>query len=128
MEDYPEDEFVKRVDALAAELPEGSPVALFERAAALDSTGHSDLAVSRYQRSLDIYARRLLETRVTAHTLAVPGATLYYEVQGTGPVLLLLPGGGGDAAIFDVIAAPLAARYTVVTVDPRGYSRSRLDG
>jgi pimeloyl-ACP methyl ester carboxylesterase len=65
---------------------------------------------------------------MTPHTLAVPGASLYYEVQGAGPVLLLLPGGGGDAAIFDVIAAPLAERYTVVAVDPRGYSHSVLDG
>ena len=61
-------------------------------------------------------------------SLPVPGATLYYEVQGAGPVLLLLPGGGGDAAIFDVIAAPLAEHYTVVAVDPRGYSHSVLDG
>jgi pimeloyl-ACP methyl ester carboxylesterase len=63
-----------------------------------------------------------------SHTLSVPGASLYYEVQGAGPVLLLLPGGGGDAAIFDVIAAPLAERFTVVAVDPRGYSHSVLDG
>lgn len=32
-------------------------------------------------------------------TLDVPGATLYYEVCGAGPVLLLLPGSGGDAAV-----------------------------
>jgi len=31
---------------------------------------------------------------MTSHTLPVPGASLYYEVQGAGPVLLLLPGGG----------------------------------
>jgi len=63
-----------------------------------------------------------------SQTLSVPGATLYHEVRGAGPVLLLLPGGGGDAAIFDVIAAPLAERFTVVAVDPRGYSHSVLDG
>ncbi|WP_378729513.1 alpha/beta fold hydrolase [Nocardia brasiliensis] len=60
-------------------------------------------------------------------TLKVPGATLYYEVRGSGPVLLLLPGSGGDAAVFDPIAEPLAEHFTVVTVDPRGYSRSVLD-
>lgn len=63
-----------------------------------------------------------------SQTLSVPGATLYYEVRGAGPVPLLLPGGGGDAAIFDVIAAPLAERYTVVAFDPRGYLHSALDG
>ncbi|MBP2708142.1 alpha/beta hydrolase [Microbispora sp. RL4-1S] len=60
-------------------------------------------------------------------TLAVPGASLYYEVRGRGPVLLLLPGGGGDAAVYDGFADALAEHYTVVTLDPRGYSRSRLD-
>lgn len=60
-------------------------------------------------------------------TLPVPGATLYYEVSGAGPVLLLLPGSGGDAAVFDPILEPLAQHFTVVTIDPRGYSRSVLD-
>ncbi|MEQ4725849.1 alpha/beta hydrolase [Nonomuraea sp. B19D2] len=59
--------------------------------------------------------------------LSVPGARLYYEVSGSGPVLLMLPGGGGDAAVFDVVAGPLAEHFTLVTLDPRGYSRSRLD-
>jgi hypothetical protein len=26
-------------------------------------------------------------------TLQVPGASLYYEVRGSGPVLLMIPGG-----------------------------------
>ncbi|MFD9407882.1 alpha/beta fold hydrolase [Streptomyces sp. NPDC059989] len=60
-------------------------------------------------------------------TLQVPGASLYHEVRGSGPVLLMLPGGGGDAGVFDGIADTLAARHTVVTFDPRGYSRSLLD-
>ncbi|MEU4349065.1 alpha/beta hydrolase [Streptomyces sp. NPDC023838] len=56
--------------------------------------------------------------------LRVPGATLYYETRGTGPVLLMIPGGGGDAASFDLVGADLADRFTVVAVDPRGRSRS----
>ncbi len=36
----------------------------------------------------------------TAGTLEAPGATLHYEVRGRGPVLVLLPGGTADAAIF----------------------------
>ncbi|WP_181723132.1 alpha/beta fold hydrolase [Nocardia gipuzkoensis] len=62
-----------------------------------------------------------------SETVKVPGATLYYEVSGAGPVLLLLPGSGGDAAVFDPVVEPLAEHFTVVTVDPRGYSRSVLD-
>ncbi|MFI1102402.1 alpha/beta fold hydrolase [Streptomyces melanogenes] len=56
--------------------------------------------------------------------LRVPGATLYYERRGSGPVLLMIPGGGGDAASFDLVGADLADRFTVVAVDPRGRSRS----
>jgi pimeloyl-ACP methyl ester carboxylesterase len=64
----------------------------------------------------------------TIKTLQVPGATLHYEVRGSGPVLLMIPGGPTDAGIFTPLAARLADRYTVVTFDPRGNSRSRLDG
>lgn len=38
-------EFRTLIDNLADELPEGSPLAAFERACAWDSTGHSDRAV-----------------------------------------------------------------------------------
>ncbi|MGW7685297.1 alpha/beta fold hydrolase [Kribbella sp. NPDC054772] len=64
----------------------------------------------------------------TVNKLAVPGATLHYEVAGSGPVLLLIAGGGTDAAVFSGIVGQLAAEYTVVTYDPRGNSRSRYDG
>jgi hypothetical protein len=49
-----EDEFVAGIDALAAEWPDDDAVGLFERAAARDSTGRSDLAVPLYRRALDI--------------------------------------------------------------------------
>jgi pimeloyl-ACP methyl ester carboxylesterase len=65
---------------------------------------------------------------VTTNTLKVPGATLYYEVQGSGPVLLCIPGGPTDAGLFADLAARLAGRYQVVCYDPRGHSRSPLDG
>ena len=60
-------------------------------------------------------------------TLKVPGATLHYEVRGTGPVLLLIPGGPADSSVFAPIRSVLSERYTVVTYDPRGLSRSTLD-
>lgn len=60
--------------------------------------------------------------------LKVPGATLHYEVRGAGPVLLLIPGGPADAGGFGPIGDVLADRYAVVTYDPRGLSRSPLDG
>ncbi|MBF6174067.1 alpha/beta fold hydrolase [Nocardia blacklockiae] len=61
-------------------------------------------------------------------SLTVPGATLYYEIRGDGPLLLLIPGGGGDAGVFDEAAEVLERHFTVVALDPRGYSRSTLDG
>jgi hypothetical protein len=54
LDDLDEDDFIVRMDKHAAELPADSPVALFERAAARDSTGHSDLAVPLYRQALDL--------------------------------------------------------------------------
>ncbi|MFG2721254.1 alpha/beta fold hydrolase [Streptomyces sp. NPDC048416] len=63
----------------------------------------------------------------TAGALRVNGATLYHEVRGRGPLLLLIPGGTGGAASLDAVADDLADEYTVATYDPRGMSRSTLD-
>jgi pimeloyl-ACP methyl ester carboxylesterase len=64
----------------------------------------------------------------TSATLKVPGATLYYERRGSGPLLLIIPGGAQDAGVFAELAALLADHYTVVAYDPRGNSRSTFDG
>jgi pimeloyl-ACP methyl ester carboxylesterase len=61
-------------------------------------------------------------------TLKVPGASLYYEVTGSGPPLLMIAGAPADAGVFAAIAAELADRYTVMTYDWRGAARSSLDG
>jgi pimeloyl-ACP methyl ester carboxylesterase len=63
---------------------------------------------------------------VRTDTLEVPGASLYYKVRGSGPILLVLQGGPADADGSDGIAGYLADRYTVVSYDRRGLSRSRL--
>ncbi len=62
----------------------------------------------------------------TTRTLAVPGGRLYYEVRGSGPLLLLAASPMGADAIAPMADA-LADRYTVVTHDPRGIGRSPLD-
>jgi acetyltransferase/esterase len=61
-------------------------------------------------------------------TVVRPGATLYVEFRGTGPLLLLVVGGNGDCAVFDGLAAALADRLRVLTWDRRGFARSPLDG
>ncbi|GAA3723721.1 alpha/beta hydrolase [Streptomyces tremellae] len=60
--------------------------------------------------------------------LGVPGAELYYEVSGAGPVLLLISGGTDDARDFEGVVPLLQDAFTVVAYDCRGLSRSRLDG
>jgi hypothetical protein len=50
--DQSEEDFRALIGNLTSELPPDSPIGTFERAAALDSTGHSDLAVPMYQEAL----------------------------------------------------------------------------
>jgi pimeloyl-ACP methyl ester carboxylesterase len=59
-------------------------------------------------------------------TLDVPGARLYYEVQGSGPVLMLV-GHPMGALGFSTVAPLLAETFKVVTYDPRGFARSTID-
>jgi len=52
---------------------------------------------------------------------------LYYEVRGTGPLVVLV-GAPMDADAFAPLADLLADSYTVLTTDPRGINRSRSAG
>ncbi|WP_216893693.1 alpha/beta fold hydrolase [Nocardia alni] len=61
------------------------------------------------------------------YTLDVPGARLSYQVYGSGPLLLLIPGGPAGTSVYDDIAPVLAEQYTVLTYDPRGLSLSTVD-
>ena len=63
---------------------------------------------------------------VTAASLAVPGARLYYEVRGQGPLVVLV-GAPMDARAFAPLADLLAPDHTVLTTDPRGINRSPVD-
>jgi pimeloyl-ACP methyl ester carboxylesterase len=60
-------------------------------------------------------------------SLRVPGSRLHYEVRGRGPLLALV-GSPMDAEPFQAVAELLATDHTVLTTDPRGIRRSRLDG
>src|SRR4029453_16610967 len=57
-------------------------------------------------------------------TVTVNGAELYYEVRGTGPLVLLIMGATGDGGHFDELAAQLADEFTVISYDRRGNGRS----
>ncbi|MEV4108392.1 alpha/beta hydrolase [Nonomuraea sp. NPDC049695] len=64
---------------------------------------------------------------IATGTVRTEGADIVYDHQGSGPLLLLIPGGGGDAARYHRLMNVLADRYTVVTYDRRGNSRSVVD-
>jgi pimeloyl-ACP methyl ester carboxylesterase len=51
---------------------------------------------------------------------------LHYDITGTGPVLLLLPGGAGHPMGLDPLIGHLAPHFTVVTYDPLGLAHGRL--
>ncbi|GAA1870902.1 alpha/beta hydrolase [Pseudonocardia ailaonensis] len=59
-------------------------------------------------------------------TLDVPGARLFYEVRGSGPVLVVV-GSPMSARYFAPLAEALAAHHTVITTDPRGIAASPID-
>ncbi|MBI4765492.1 MAG: alpha/beta hydrolase [Deltaproteobacteria bacterium] len=77
---------------------------------------------------LNLFAAEQKADGPQTNFLAVPGARLYYEIRGSGPLLIMVPGANGDARIFKGVSEPLAGYYTVVTYDRRGFSRSRLLG
>jgi pimeloyl-ACP methyl ester carboxylesterase len=62
----------------------------------------------------------------SSHTLDVPGARLYYETVGTGPVLAVI-GLPMTSPPFAALAAELAGDYTVLTYDPRGFGKSTVE-
>ena len=52
------------------------------------------------------------------------GIQWHCERRGSGPFIVLVPSGEGDCANFDAVAAALANRFTVLTFDTPGFSRS----
>ena len=54
IDDLDAETFRAKIDELVAELPADSPVAVFERACAFDSTGHPDRAVPLYRQALEL--------------------------------------------------------------------------
>src|SRR3954447_23957342 len=65
--------------------------------------------------------------QLTTGLHSVDGASIYYEIRGHGPTLLMISGGGGDAGYYSPVADRLADQFTVITYDRRGNSRSTRD-
>jgi pimeloyl-ACP methyl ester carboxylesterase len=67
-----------------------------------------------------------MSTQPSRHHLDVPGGSVYYEVRGSGPTLLVV-GQPMTSAAFVPLAELLAEDYTVVTYDPHGLAESTVD-
>jgi pimeloyl-ACP methyl ester carboxylesterase len=54
----------------------------------------------------------------------VEGIDWYCQQQGAGPTIVLVPSGEGDCTSFDPVAAQLADRFSILTFDMPGFSRT----
>jgi 3-oxoadipate enol-lactonase len=62
---------------------------------------------------------------MSGHTVSVNGATLAYDLTGSGPAVVLIGGGGTlDRRMWDKQVAALARRHTVLCYDIRGIGGS----
>jgi pimeloyl-ACP methyl ester carboxylesterase len=68
----------------------------------------------------------IMSTQPSQHHVDVPGGSVYYEVRGSGPLLLVI-GQPMTSAGFGPLADLLAADHTVVTYDPHGVGESTVD-
>jgi hypothetical protein len=147
-----DDEFRELINVLAAELPDGDPIAAFERACAWDSTGHSDRAVPLYQWALDHglsgYRRRRAVIQMssslrnigqveTAITLleaeqSVEPETLDEQTSGLADAIsavlaLCLADAGREREAVSVAVAALAAHLPRYQRSMANYARLLLD-
>ena len=50
--------------------------------------------------------------------------SLFYQIEGAGPPVMLIHGVGTDGSSWDAIAPALVPRFTVLRLDLRGHGRS----
>ncbi|KAK5045548.1 hypothetical protein LTR84_009166 [Exophiala bonariae] len=63
--------------------------------------------------------------RIRSHITSEDGTVWYYEQEGSGPNIVLIPDGLGECELFDKPMSIIAAQgYTVTTFDMPGMSRS----
>jgi Flp pilus assembly protein TadD len=109
LDDLDQADFLEGIEQLAAELPPGEGIAMFERAAALDSTGHSDLAVPRYRKALELGLSGERRRRAVIQL-----ASSLRNIGGAEESVALLRAEQAEAsdALDDAVAAMLALALT----------------
>ena len=114
LDEMPPREFVRAVDTLAGERPEGDAFALFERACARDSTGIEDEAEKLYRAALATGAlddyRRTRATLQLASTLRILGQLEESERLVTAELDRRVQA-PGDYPLQDEARATLALTY-----------------
>lgn len=65
-----------------------------------------------------------MSTNIKATSTESTSTSLYFEVRGAGPPVLLIAGSPGDGGQFDDFAEVLAKHHLVITYDRVGTSRS----
>ncbi len=124
---YAESDFVARIDAHVGELPPGSAIGLFERGAALDSTGHADGAVPLYEAALEAglegerRRRAVIQMASSLRTLGNPQRSLELlraEAAATSDAL-----DGAVAAFMSLALADLGQERQAVAIALAALSR-----
>src|SRR4051794_24606270 len=116
LDDIPDEDFLAEMAALAAEL---SPaVSAFERAAAFDSTGHSDRAVPLYREALA--GEELDPLRRRRAVIQLASSLRNLGAAGESIALLEADRDRGSDALDDAVRAFLALAYADVGRDREG--------
>ncbi|MGE5261682.1 MAG: tetratricopeptide repeat protein [Actinomycetota bacterium] len=105
IDDYDPEVFVGHVEALAAELPPGSALGLFERASAHDSAGHPDVAVPLYRAAL---SAGLAGIRRREATIQLASSLRSLGLAAEAATLLFDELHGGSDNLDDAVRAFLA--------------------
>jgi tetratricopeptide (TPR) repeat protein len=107
------------IDALVAELPDGSPLGPFERACAWDSTGHPDKAVPLYREAL---ARGLSGYRARRAKIQMASSLRNTGRPEEGVALLTPELDAGPDELDDAVRAVLALCLSSLGRDREGLS------
>lgn len=127
-------EIYKETDSLYSKIPTYHHTPLTITLTAINMVNLLFLCISYFllplasSQVMNLSTEAIARSRQTTGYLAIPGASLYYETYGLGPLFLFISGANGDANTWRPIAQAISAssNYTVAIYDRRGFSRSYL--
>ena len=88
-------------------------------------TARANESRGRFSFCSEVYGGNEMKLRSgTGQTVSINGMEMYYEIHGTGEPLLLLHGGGGVGANWQLIFKETPEGYQLIVPDLRGHGRS----